>query len=407
MFADKLTRPLMELHQSLRVMKPFVSNPVAVTPLKKVFVIDAHWDYNFHHMLTESVARLVYYLPMLQQDKSIVVHIKADELMAQRSAEKKSPSMQSGNTVTVSRKNEGACIRCAVLVLLGIAPERLVMGAVLAKQVLLPPSQGCSDYVQHPFELRKLAALLIAAARKVNCVEPTPRQPLQPPSVGDSSVPTMLRLPSPVNTARHEGGRKHHVRRQEDKKILNIRIHNRPCRNNTYTWRCWDERTARRLGAVTEIAFPRALVFHTPQEAQDEDVHAQKNDVKLAEGWSKSRQQGTFSRKRPVGKERRCVDELSCDIQQYAATDVLIAHHGAALTNVMFMKAGSLLVEVVGYFDGKMLPVCGIYGPLAAVFGVHHYIYYYDGVNRNNTGIDVDDLAWSVRRYYDDLERNS
>ena len=44
----------------------------------------------------------------------------------------------------------------------------------------------------------------------------------------------------------------------------------------------------------------------------------------------------------------------------------------------MFMRPGSLLVEIVGQFDGRMLPLCGYHGPLASIFGVHHYIYYYD-----------------------------
>jgi hypothetical protein len=84
----------------------------------------------------------------------------------------------------------------------------------------------------------------------------------------------------------------------------------------------------------------------------------------------------------------------------------------------MFMPPGSFLVEIVGYFDGKMLPVCGIYGPLAAVFGVHHYIYYYDGLNERAGGrsgsdsggglnssaeglLDVNTMMRSVREYYD------
>ena len=29
-------------------------------------------------------------------------------------------------------------------------------------------------------------------------------------------------------------------------------------------------------------------------------------------------------------------------------------------------------------FDGRMTPVCGYHGPFAAIFGLHHYIQYYD-----------------------------
>jgi hypothetical protein len=36
------------------------------------------------------------------------------------------------------------------------------------------------------------------------------------------------------------------------------------------------------------------------------------------------------------------------------------------------------VVELIGEFDGRMTPLCGYHGPLAAVFGLHHYVYYYD-----------------------------
>jgi len=52
----------------------------------------------------------------------------------------------------------------------------------------------------------------------------------------------------------------------------------------------------------------------------------------------------------------------------------------------MFMRPGTVLVEIVGQYDLRMPPVCGFYGPFSAVFGVHHFQYYYDGV------LDADSL---------------
>ena len=60
-------------------MKPVVSDPLRTTPMEEVFVIDTHWDFNYHHMLVESAGRLVHYLPMLHRDASIAVHIREEK----------------------------------------------------------------------------------------------------------------------------------------------------------------------------------------------------------------------------------------------------------------------------------------------------------------------------------------
>lgn len=60
----------------------------------------------------------------------------------------------------------------------------------------------------------------------------------------------------------------------------------------------------------------------------------------------------------------------------------MLGFHGAGMTNIMFMQPGSVVVEIIGKFDGRMLPLCGYHGLFAAIFGIHHYIYYYDWKNQ-------------------------
>jgi hypothetical protein len=69
---------------------------------------------------------------------------------------------------------------------------------------------------------------------------------------------------------------------------------------------------------------------------------------------------------------------LPCVIAAYAQTGVLVGLHGAGLTNLIFMSPGSLLVEISGKYDTRIFPVCGYSGGLAAVFGIQHFIHYYD-----------------------------
>jgi capsular polysaccharide biosynthesis protein len=63
---------------------------------------------------------------------------------------------------------------------------------------------------------------------------------------------------------------------------------------------------------------------------------------------------------------------LACQIRAYATADIVIGLHGAGITNMMFMPPGSLVVEIVGQFDGRMTPLCGYHGPLAAIYGAMH-----------------------------------
>lgn len=73
------------------------------------------------------------------------------------------------------------------------------------------------------------------------------------------------------------------------------------------------------------------------------------------------------------------------------------------MTNIMFMPPNSLLVEIVGQFDGRMLPYCGYHGPLASIFGVHHYIYYYDW--KAGDAINFEKLAAESLEFYGEIQR--
>jgi hypothetical protein len=397
--------PLRNFYRRLHRMKPFASDPLVMTPLDKVFIIDTHWDFNYHHMLVESAARLVHYLPMLQKDASIAIHIRAEEHIRLRT-ERSKHDRNTATPPTLSRQMQsGDCIRSGVLGLLGISIDRVVTGHVLARQALLPQSQGCSDYVQHPLELRKLSTLLSAAAAKVNCSHLAMIQKAPPTTAYDSSsLPSQTHQFTPEYSEKDNRGGSRPIANSSRYTHLNIRIHNRPCYNNTYSWRCWDVETHIHLAAAISRGFPLAKVFTTPQQLEAVSYSIEEGDGESRNNHSRQQTPASDSSR---AQAQRCIDKMSCDIQQYAITDLLIAHHGAALTNVMFMKPGSLLVEIVGYFDGKMLPVCGIFGPLAAVFGVHHYIYYYDGVNENKTGVDIDRFVKSVRGYFDSLSRDT
>jgi hypothetical protein len=50
-----------------------------------------------------------------------------------------------------------------------------------------------------------------------------------------------------------------------------------------------------------------------------------------------------------------------------------------------------------------MTPICGYHGPLAAVFGVHHYIHYYDW--KCNSTVDSLKIVEEAHQFYQVIRR--
>jgi hypothetical protein len=82
-----------------------------------------------------------------------------------------------------------------------------------------------------------------------------------------------------------------------------------------------------------------------------------------------------------------------CQVQAFAQADVVIGIHGAGLTNILYMKPGCVVVEVIPkYFDSRHAPAIGIFPRLAAMVGLHHYLYYLPELTYNAKKI-VEDTA--------------
>ncbi|KAJ1432298.1 hypothetical protein B484DRAFT_395042 [Ochromonadaceae sp. CCMP2298] len=73
-----------------------------------------------------------------------------------------------------------------------------------------------------------------------------------------------------------------------------------------------------------------------------------------------------------------------CQVRAFHRADVVIGMHGAGLSNAMFMRPGSVLVEVVYDFDARHAPIIGIFPRLSEIIGLHHFTNYI-----RDTGLDV------------------
>ncbi len=67
----------------------------------------------------------------------------------------------------------------------------------------------------------------------------------------------------------------------------------------------------------------------------------------------------------------------------------------------MFQAENAILFEITGHYDGRMMPLCGYHGSLASIFGVHHYLYYYDW--RGEEALDAFDVAKEVYNFYQEI----
>jgi len=313
---------------------------------EEVLVIDAAWDFNYYHFLVESLTRLVPFYHYLQRNTHIKIHIRAHEA-----------TMNMSDPNKVKRALDGLVIRQRLLRLLESEPSRVINGTVLARKVYLPSDMECASPLKHSTELHALLELMIHKADKVLQTNTCDIKWAQPTATthytSDSTTPK-----KPTTHAK-------------------IIIQARDCYNATLS------------GASKIRNSEKWRCFTSPQ--QDKLIDTAK---------------GMFPQSEVVVARTSLTHALACDVQLYREADVVIGLHGAAMTNVMFMRPGTVLVEIVGQFDPRMPPVCGSFGPYSAVFGVHHFIYYYDGVVEG-AELDIHDVLHKAYDYYISIRANA
>jgi hypothetical protein len=87
-----------------------------------------------------------------------------------------------------------------------------------------------------------------------------------------------------------------------------------------------------------------------------------------------------------------------CQAEKFSRADVVIGYHGAGLSNAMFMRPGSVLVEVIAKFDSRHIPIIGIFPRVSDIIGLHHFSYYKDPKNLKN--FDIHDFVTEIADFY-------
>lgn len=87
---------------------------------------------------------------------------------------------------------------------------------------------------------------------------------------------------------------------------------------------------------------------------------------------------------------------LPCQAQMFQRAKIVVAMHGAGLTNAIYMEPGGIVVECVPNFDSRMAPIIGIFPSLSAIAGLHHFTYWIP----DNVGFSPQHLANATRDFH-------
>jgi hypothetical protein len=319
-----------------------------------VFVLPALWDYNYHHWVADSLARLAHSIRFLRIHKHVRLHVRAFE------------TYDGMHFRSDQFKQQAKLMRSRFLSLLGIDPHRVISGHVLADRVIVARCTRCSYGLSNPVELRLLRKHLLAMSDMKLYSWMNVGHNTNTSSVSDHHRRQLLPEDHPMYVPRtahhghvntHQHARRHHNRSNHitSNHLLSVVLQQRYASVHD-TDRDWTDATVELIAA--------ALKQHLPPH-------------RLTILSSKASKEPSYC--------------LACDIKTYSGAHVLVGAHGAGLTNLLFLPPGSLVVEVAGEIKDVNMPVCGYYGPLASAVGAHHLLYVH---NREPGGyLDPEQLA--------------
>jgi hypothetical protein len=332
-----------------------------------VFVASSYEDSNYYHFMTGGMLRLVRAIPWLVANPHIKIHL-GHRMAALGPNKFYSPAVQHN-----------------VLAFFNISSSRIISGFAFARQVFLPRSVGCDEPEDSANELRALSVYMRYLA---SIMSPTKFDP----SFAAQSEERLRR-----SQKQEEAFPSHSVINNTERSLVrpkttyenNVNPNQLVLLSRIKEWDTW---------TIKEYDFARATQGKRSWSAAcakyfletlSEKFSSFDSVVHLTE--SSSNQQGL-----PNASDF-CI---GCRVNLLSKTNVYVGAHGAGLTNVIFMPPGSLLVEIVMKFSGVSTPLCGSFGRLCNVLGIHHLSLYHNSMATNFTESDALRVASVAQRMW-------
>lgn len=113
----------------------------------QVFVLTAGWDSNYGHFIIDSLPRIIRFLPFLQDNPNIKIHIRFHEQFV-------------NITMPDYHQKFTKSFRNGFFRVLNISSDRLIYGPIVARELYYPRPMTCASALIHPYELRLLSKTL-------------------------------------------------------------------------------------------------------------------------------------------------------------------------------------------------------------------------------------------------------
>ena len=367
-----------------------------ITKEDKVFIISSLWDYNYHHFMVDSLARLARNYEFLKKFPLIKIHVRFFE---------EYDGMYNWNT---HFKANAKRMREQLLSLLGIDPARIVTGPVIAKEVYIPRALRCAYALSNPIEIRLLTKLFYQNMRNyirdnfpalLNFLGTTKNFGKRGSGSTSFAGGFMKKNKFLAENSPAVGNEKNRRQLQQQVQLQQQQPQQQqpqfPQESHLIPPIIYkNENMIHSLSA----SFIESTSYYWPGGIPSSFINSTKDRPKNMIILQRYNRQSTdrtwddytfrqiilsFAQSFPehniiplsskrLSNPKFC---LACDIFLFSQADILVGAHGAGLTNMMFLPTNSLIIEIVGETKDVNMPVCGYYAPFAAIFGHHHYTY--------------------------------